>query len=1757
MPTLSLFGAVLQLHPGLNQNLPVGPSAQAAVKLDTIARQIDIDVSGQICDVQLQLSWRGGYVDGADIALAATPAPATAVTASLLLGATPISLMSPGLALSRDVGLGLDLVDGGATAFNWFRQSLPLSFQLDTTFSETLISLDLRPSTPTATHRPSGSEGPVLTLSDQFQYDDTPLYFSADQHLPVRSLIIVGQEASLTAIPEHGVLFLHADVLDTSSSSGTDNPYLFQYGVANGLLRARLTAAAPMTFAWEALRDAKPTEPLVVLLMRDQDEHGYPLAFVPADPLTLAVRVGVSQWVVESGDAAAWNQTNVATVIANPDPTQTLQLKGTLAGLSVADLYTRFADPARPKNSFSDPWFIVGGGAPIDTGRGPLEIHGISLGSRLARGGRAPYPAKLVVEPVAGNGGAWFHRTELQIPDAGDWELHTLREERDLKHRFDTLPSPGPLPPPSPPAPPAPVGRYVQTGVRNATLTLPAIDVTYAVANLAGPGRVNSMGERPGDGRLLADAQTRLDLREKQMSGPTPTAFGVATLPSQQHVSGARVATKPTYPFKRMLDDLRVTADAVDDTARVGPALKQASKSAVRALAVRAAAPADPLASVTGLIFGGDAGDPATTAGKLATDASDRWRLADPVIGKFRKAWRSLASDSDVSALRRQMGILNRPATLTDALAPELLQAAIDFVTVSDGIDDITDDPAALADYFEDSAPEDFAEDWANPSPGLALLFEELNAPATLDLLRRIARLLRDGPHLPTYDPVRICALLLSGMKPADLLSGALDTVAAGLLQGMNEGVDLLWEEATGLWSDCLDLEALREKYGPLLTRDIYQKLLGDDASDDAMALVTALNAFLDLGLRNLAELIVEPPQYLFRTRRFRVTQGGGDEPLVSALWTQALHLAAFAASEQKTWNFFLDGDASVIVKLGVKQPLDAILKEIAANYGGPDRPDPLGILPLPRDADATDPVDWLIGDLDPELRDPDWVGVLFVRPMADISKDILLSDLVGFEHISAMWAAVGGRKPVVADAAPAIDVLAHIYREAQTEEDLATDPSTVADVKLTLIKFDVRVRQSQLSTADVVVKIEPQDVWGNAGQFKDLFIHGSLQPPSGDPSAPKDLVFAAFFAQPKQLEVGLAFIDSIKLSGLRVTRRNGVTGVDIDGVVVLRKWDAFGLGVDLGTDGQQLQLQNFRIPLPSLSVTVPVGARRKLGFDYPSIGFALPSPRAFNLLGVELIPCGLGYVRGTDADDFSRLRQDYIWLTGLELGGSQGGDRFLPCMEFDVDFGKSPGFGLVDARGLRFRMVLAVELDTPAGAPRAPKNAFLGIAGLDAKDFKIDMFGFLTLQTARLQITRARLLQDSEIPAQHPPDAGAILAEKIQFSILGWSPLPADSELDLLLLHSTQPAPQRKGMLAYYNGAVGGFFKLYWLLVAHNLALPEDALNYLLEESPGVKAPDNLFGQLIDKTVAPAPPNKVTELNLRSVQLLDRESWLFGMSFALGQLFDRCTFVLHDQHYYGIHLWGQWVKPVFGQDSIELAYIPGPTHHQDRFRTNLTLGALDFLGALKSGEVALEWGVDWDFLVDVGFPWKTGEAYNWFRAFSVPVGCYEGKLGFFFEKSANVSQGSQYLTLSAGMGLYVGYGFSAGNSIAWVRAGIGVFAILQGSVTFRAPAVVSVDAILQSSIYELQITGVIGVFAYGEGGVDVWILSARFRVSAQASLACTITYITGGPCALAYDAELEADYSASVIVGCGFCSWTFSVSGSVGMGVSGHLLLS
>ena len=245
----------------------------------------------------------------------------------------------------------------------------------------------------------------------------------------------------------------------------------------------------------------------------------------------------------------------------------------------------------------------------------------------------------------------------------------------------------------------------------------------------------------------------------------------------------------------------------------------------------------------------------------------------------------------------------------------------------------------------------------------------------------------------------------------------------------------------------------------------------------------------------------------------------------------------------------------------------------------------------------------------------------------------------------------------------------------------------------------------------------------------------------------------------------------------------------------------------------------------------------------------------------------------------------------------------------------------------------------------------------------------------------------------------------------------------------------------------------------------------------------------------------------------------------------------------------------IFDSKSIALAYIPGQRPALDRFRVALRCPKLDLIANMRSGEVAFEWGVNQDFLVDVGFPWHSEGGYDWFRSFSVPAGIYEAKFGFYVEKRTYVAPDG-VVGFGAGFALYAGYFWGGGNGVAWLRAGIGVFAILEGHIFFNTTAVAKSIGDLKDVVERVDIVGVIGILAYGEGGIDYWVISARFRVYAQASVTCQISLARRQPTAISYTTEMAVGYSASVRIGCGFFSWTFSVSGSLTIGVSGRLLL-
>ena len=375
-----------------------------------------------------------------------------------------------------------------------------------------------------------------------------------------------------------------------------------------------------------------------------------------------------------------------------------------------------------------------------------------------------------------------------------------------------------------------------------------------------------------------------------------------------------------------------------------------------------------------------------------------------------------------------------------------------------------------------------------------------------------------------------------------------------------------------------------------------------------------------------------------------------------------------------------------------------------------------------------------------------------------------------------------------------------------------------------------------------------------------------------------------------------------------------------------------------------------------------------------------------------------------------------------------------------------------------------------------------------------------------------------------------------------------------LLLAHDV--SNDNKGVLGFFahDPGAGGFFKLHWLLLAKGFDPGQDLKNKLLESrTDDLNAERNLILSILSGSATQTPRLKAK---------LDNSPWLFGAKFELGPLFSPCALVLQDGRYYGIRLGGPLAKLLTGEDDISFAYIPGPDPSLDRFRTSFKVAALDAIASMRSGEIALEWSPNWDFLVDCGQPWRGPGGYAWDRSFSMPVGIYKAKFGFFVEKRTTPvappnmeSVPGRLVTFSAGAGFYLGYTFQWVAGPAWVRAGIGIFGVMIGSATLRlADPNANLPALLKGTLVRLEVTGVIGVYAYGEGGVDIWIISARFRVSAQAFLEVKLIYIPQGRSQLAYDAMLAAAYSASVRVGSGWFSWTFSVSGSVQMEVKGQV---
>lgn len=1543
---------------------------------------------------------------------------------------------------------------------------------------------------------------------------------------------------SLRLAPDAGYLLIGSDRLVKAGTAAT--PVLYQFAMVNGRLSVEHQSdGGPAVFqnSWHPLATKGQS---TLLALRVTDEHGLPIALCADAPFQVRPRKGaggssVDSLVLTTPDQAAQDVSVYAVDLAQLHDDRLLGVDTTI------------------------PVWMTDSGVPL-LPAAPLEMHGLARGTRLTRPAAATasgWPATLTTIAISRPRGdePAYEFAELHLTAQPGWRVALQLPEQSV------FPGNGQI------LLPEVVERSAT--IDGGALALPLMDTIWSLANLA------TTGGTPASAVAATTVQTvlnRLRALDGQFCDPEP-GYALATLPrvvglphlgdgtltAFAQTGGARGRVPSSPDFHRLFSSLNLVAPTPKFTAQPLPELKSRTATANRALGFAAT----PATSTLQYLHGGNA-DPGTP--DVIARAIDAGAPFGSQYQGFAKAWLQPSSQQKAifEALRDKLNldVLKLAGFVADAIPAEALQRA----------GRLAEDAAAgaLRSLFDDSSETDQLETlaaWLAATPPDLIVAEFVDffagsssadaafewvarwwmAPPDQDLFRRLVSLFNTNKAwLDAAFPgqAQAIATALFGQIPIpspDTLGGFLSevmdgpspdfTLLAQLWQAGDNGALQSILQALGIpaadvqMQRVLDLFAsLRDQLGPVLTKDVYAKLLA--LKDEAAAVLAVLREELQRKLEKLADIVADPPEYFVISRRLGILPPGRGD----SLWSHSFDGCRQGAIP---WFWFLDTDTTIVVKTSTRRSMADVLRELNSSYQQTGRSNPLAV----PDGDLASYID----AIEPEVRDKrEWIGIFIIKPTFDLSKDLVVSALTGLNTIEALYVALGGARPDQgAEGGPALDVIARIRKSAPPP-----DPKSKTDLRdadLSLVKFDVTIRNTTIAEGEIACRLNLVELFGQTKKVdgQTMLIQAVLPPAKvSDPA--RAFEFGCYFDTPLVVPVDIMFIKSVAFRSLKAVRHGGDVAIDIDADVALQ---SDHLPVALG-DFPQVSLKDFRIRIPSGGPTnILMGVARSVSFDFPALSIRLPAARTLNLSGLDIIPTGLGFLRlkaNEISAELSDLKSRFLGIPipgfNFKLQDLVDGDYSLPTVNMRLDLGNLPGLG----GGGGFELDIVMGMPVAGGVPDFSR-LFVGIGGFEAKHLKIDLFRFITLEIDDLLFAN----DYTAGLGRTQNDIGMLLAEKIQLKILDWSPLDNNDNLSLAYLNYADPkgGSDKSWLVSLQTRPPpDAFLQIYGLVLAKGLEFDPGFYNMLLGSLDNAQS---VIPGFVDKA------NKKIKANVNGDL-----PWLMALTFGLRGILDRCAFVLQDGKYYGIRLSAPWIKTVFDLDSLSLAYIPGPTRTQDRFRIAVTIPKLDMIANMRSGEIALEWAVNQDFLVDVGFPWLDSQGYNWFRAFSVPAGAYEVKFGFYFEKRTHVEAEQETVTFAAGFAIYVGYFFGMGNGVAWLRAGIGVFAVLQAKLTVDLRARVTNISDLPNVVSRVEIVGAIGIFAYGEGGIDIWVLSARFRLSAQASVTVSILVVRGQPTALSYTVSLAVGYSASVRIGCGFCSWTFSVSGTLSIPISGRLML-
>jgi len=345
-----------------------------------------------------------------------------------------------------------------------------------------------------------------------------------------------------------------------------------------------------------------------------------------------------------------------------------------------------------------------------------------------------------------------------------------------------------------------------------------------------------------------------------------------------------------------------------------------------------------------------------------------------------------------------------------------------------------------------------------------------------------------------------------------------------------------------------------------------------------------------------------------------------------------------------------------------------------------------------------------------------------------------------------------------------------------------------------------------------------------------------------------------------------------------------------------------------------------------------------------------------------------------------------------------------------------------------------------------------------------------------------------------------------IKNMVLGFA-APGNGPLGFVVLYHRDVAGK--------GSATAALLDFEWVMVGRGLELPADVMNALITPDP-VDQPSGTqkLASEIKNSVTPAmlACNGATPGSLYGVGSgggVRTDDWVLGGSLEVFGGALKGKFLFHDNHYYGLSLYGPLLDEIGLKLRIAAAYIPQPpeSFYVAVAFPGFAIGALTFTGGVMSVQI---W-TNGSFLVDLGFPWRRGDGTrDWNRTLGVFVGAVQGSGGMYFQKrlvtgaapakvcGVDITGGVEF---SAGVAFQWGIGsaFSAGPVSGY--ASLGITVVVEGRVLLSRTSAGN-----SLKLHRLTLIGAVGILARAYGELNWWVISVRVEVTAAAEAYCELT---------------------------------------------------